>query len=196
MHARVRTYQIKQGQIDERLKHAQETSVPGFKSQEGYAGTIILVDPVSHKNMTVGLWESEAAMHASERDERVVGQSGHHRHAAGDVTTEHYEVKERAGGIGRFARARTYQIKPGQIEARLQHARSVAAPYYQAQPEYRGHMVLVDEANHKTITLSFYETEADLLTHERKGREQASLSNPPHMAGADTVEHFQVGHAQ
>src|SRR5690349_6876398 len=132
MHARIRRYHIKQAEIDKRLEHAQSTSVPAYKAQEGYTGTVILVDPVSRKNMTIGLWENEAVMHASERNGQVIRQAAHRRHAAGDVTTEYYEVKERAGDVAKFARVRSYQIKPDQIEARLQHARGVAAPHWQA----------------------------------------------------------------
>jgi heme-degrading monooxygenase HmoA len=193
MHARVRSYRIKEGQVPERVKHGRETSVKGFKGQKGFGGVLILVDPASHKNMTVGLWETEADMQASDRQEAVTSQAAHRRHASGDVTTEHFEVRDRGGEPGGFVRAYTYQIAPGQIEERMRHSRDVAVPYWKAQPGYTGHMVLIDPANHKNVTLGFFATEADMLAAEANSEGKAL---PPHQVGTPTVEHFEVGHTE
>jgi hypothetical protein len=193
MYARVRTYRIKQGQVDQRLKQAQETSIDAYKEQEGFEGVVILADPVEHKNMTIGLWDTEANMLASEQ---AAERSAHRRHADGDVTTEYFEVMSRSGKAGNFARVRTYQIAPGQIDSRLRHSQDVAVPYWSRVPGRTGYLVLVDPASHKNITVAFFDTEANMLASEAHPEAQAMFANQPHISGPHAVEHFQIAHAE
>jgi hypothetical protein len=92
MYARVRTYQIKEGEIEKRLQHGRGTAVPAAAKLNGSKGVMILVDPVSHKNVTISLWETEEDMLALDRDEQMMNQLSHKSHAAGDVTTEYFQV--------------------------------------------------------------------------------------------------------
>jgi hypothetical protein len=195
MYARVRSYRIKQGQVDERLRHARNTSFDAYKGQKGFRGVLILVDPIEHKNMTVGLWETEADMLASEQAEESASKSSHRHFAAGDVSTEHFEVKSQAGEVGDFARVITSQINPGQIEQRLRHSRGVVAPYWSSVPGHRGHILLIEEASHKNLTIGFFDTEANMLASLANAQSQAILAARP-VTGPDTIEHFQVAHAE
>jgi hypothetical protein len=193
MYARIRSYRINDGQVDERLKHARETSVDAYRNQKGFQGVVILVDPSEHKNVTVGFWDTEADMFASEQAD---GNSAHRRYAAGDVTTEHFEVRGRNGETGSFARVRTYQIAPGQIDSRLRHSQDVAVPYWSRVPGRTGYLVLIDPASHKNITIAFFDTEANMMASEAHPKGQSMLANQPHISGPHDVEHFQVGHAE
>lgn len=92
MYARVRTYNIKPGEIEKRLQHGRETAVPAAAKLKGSKGVFILVDPKTHKNMTISLWDTEADMLALDQDEQMMSQLSHRRHAATEVTTEYFQV--------------------------------------------------------------------------------------------------------
>jgi heme-degrading monooxygenase HmoA len=196
MYARVRTYRIKQGQVDERLRYARESSIDAYKKQKGFQGVLILVDPDEHKNMTVGLWDTEADMLASERAEEAAEKSAHRSHASGEVTTEHFEIKDRSGGFGQCARVRTFQLAPGQVDAYLRNMREVADPYWTTVPGRKGRLILIDEASNKNITIAFFDNEANMLASETQPGTLAVLAGEPHITGSQTVEHFQVAHTE
>lgn len=66
MYARVVTVQIKPGMTEEATKIYQDSVVPASKEQPGSEGLFLLVDRGTGKGYSISLWDSEAAMIASE----------------------------------------------------------------------------------------------------------------------------------
>ena len=66
MHARVTIAQSKPGKIDEIIRIQRESVVPAAKQQKGFKGLYLLIDRKNNKGITIGLWETEADMTASE----------------------------------------------------------------------------------------------------------------------------------
>ncbi len=100
MHARVRTFQVHSGQMEERIRHDEATVLPALRQLQGFQGLLLLADHQAHKTMAIVLWETEADMLASERSEEYNRVLPHHRFAIGEVSVEHFEVALQEG-IGR-----------------------------------------------------------------------------------------------
>jgi len=66
MHARVTKFEGSPDQLDAAIKLVKETIVPGAKKLAGFKGGYWLVDRASGKGFSVTLFESEAALKASE----------------------------------------------------------------------------------------------------------------------------------
>ena len=84
MFARVSTFRIPPGQVEEAIDYIRERVLPGAQEMEGFEGPYLLLDRNSGKALMVGLWESEEAMRASEEqlavqhagNAQLVGASG------------------------------------------------------------------------------------------------------------------------
>jgi quinol monooxygenase YgiN len=93
MHARVVHVQIRHDKLDEATKLFQESVIPAMKQQQGNQGGYLLTDRTSGKGLSVSLWESEAAMTASESSGYLQEQLARFRDLfAQQPTPEHYEV--------------------------------------------------------------------------------------------------------
>lgn len=66
MYARVVTNQIQAGRIDAWLALIRDSIVPALKEQDGFRGFVVLVDREHGKTIGYSMWESEAALAASE----------------------------------------------------------------------------------------------------------------------------------
>ena len=66
MHAKVVTFQIKSGMRDEVIRLFQEFVIPGARKHKGFKGGLLLTDPNTDKGTSIGLWETEADITASE----------------------------------------------------------------------------------------------------------------------------------
>lgn len=66
MHAKVVTFQVKPGRHDEAVRIFDESVVPAAGQQKGFKAGMMLIDPGTGKGMSIGLWESEADIKASE----------------------------------------------------------------------------------------------------------------------------------
>jgi heme-degrading monooxygenase HmoA len=197
MYARVTTYQMPPGQIEERLRHGRDVSTPSRKQQVGARGFLNLVDRAANKNVSISLWDTADDMLAAERHDDHFKRLSHHRYAAGDITREHFEVaavrRGPAGALptGRYACVRIYQIRPGKIEERLHHGREVTYPAVRQFAGFRGALVLVDRATHKNVTISLWDNEAQMLAMERN-EGYARMRRHPHIDGEETTEIFEV----
>ena len=197
MYARVTTYRIRPGQIEERLRHGRDVSTPSRKQQVGARGFLNLVDRHAHTNMSISLWDTADDMLAAERKDDHFKRLSHHSYAAGDILREHFEVaavRRGAGGAlptGRYACVRTYQIRPGKIDERLHHGREVTYPAVRQFAGFRGALVLVDRATHKNVTISVWDNEAQMMALERN-EGYARMRRHPHIVGDEATEYFEV----
>jgi quinol monooxygenase YgiN len=197
MYARVTTYQIRPGQMEERLRHGRDVSTPSRKQQAGARGFLNLVDRRAHTNMSISLWDTADDMLAAERRDDHFQRLSHHRFAQGAITREQFEVaavRRVTGGAlpdGRFACVRTYQIRPGKIDERLQHGREVTYPAVRQFAGYCGALVLVDRITHRNVTITLWDNEVQMMAME--GNEgYARMRRHPHLDGEETAQYFEV----
>jgi quinol monooxygenase YgiN len=66
MYARVVTNQIQAGKMDQWLALVGAAIVPSLKEQAGFCGFVALVDRERGRSIGYSLWDSEAALSASE----------------------------------------------------------------------------------------------------------------------------------
>jgi heme-degrading monooxygenase HmoA len=93
MHARVSTIQGSTDQIDKGIDMVRDTTVPAVKGIDGFKGLFSLVDRQTGKGLTITLWESEAALQASEEEaNRLRREAAENLGATGAPTVERYEV--------------------------------------------------------------------------------------------------------
>ncbi len=75
MYARASEFHGPPEQLEEGVRYARSSVVPAVSQIPGYKGTIGLVDWEHGKAWTLTLWESEAAMRASEDEARELRTS-------------------------------------------------------------------------------------------------------------------------
>ncbi len=93
MYARVSTFEgIRADHVDEVVRVAREEFIPAAKQSGGFEGMYILANRERGKALSVTLWSSKEAMHASEEQANRTRQEAAHD-ALGRVTkVERYEV--------------------------------------------------------------------------------------------------------
>ena len=67
MYARVTILQLQPGKTDELIHIFQDSVVPALQQQAGFVSMTLLTDASTDKVMSVGLWQTEADLLASER---------------------------------------------------------------------------------------------------------------------------------
>ena len=93
MHARVVTFQVQPGKREEAVRLFKEEVVPAAHRQKGFKGGLVLTDPNTGKGMTIGLWEAEADMKATEASGFYQGWTAKFANLfAAPPVREHYEV--------------------------------------------------------------------------------------------------------
>lgn len=66
MFARITTFQLKPGAIDDLIRIVQDTIAPAIAGQPGFGGMTLLTDSRSCTAFAIGLWASEADLLAGE----------------------------------------------------------------------------------------------------------------------------------
>ena len=66
MHARVTTFQVKPGKLDELVRITHESIAPVVKQQKGLQRAIMLKDQATGRVLAISLWDTEADMMGSE----------------------------------------------------------------------------------------------------------------------------------
>jgi len=66
MYAKVVTFQIKPGERDEVIRLFHDFVVPGARKQKGFKAGLLLTDPNTGKGTSIGIWETEVDILASE----------------------------------------------------------------------------------------------------------------------------------
>ena len=92
MHARITSYEVQPGRLDERIRHSREVVEPLNRAQPGYLGRLVLVNRQTARTMVIALWEDEANRRQADADPSRETQLGRHHFAAGEVVLEDFEV--------------------------------------------------------------------------------------------------------
>jgi heme-degrading monooxygenase HmoA len=66
MFARVGIFQGPQEQLEDALRRGRQQTLPALQRIPGFAGLYVLADHQTGKSVAMSLWETEAAMQASE----------------------------------------------------------------------------------------------------------------------------------
>lgn len=92
MYARVSTYQGPPDQIDAGVRYTQENIVPRVHQIDGFEGVYFLVDRQSGKALSITLWKSEEAMHASEEEANRLRSEAAEAGSQALVSVDRYEI--------------------------------------------------------------------------------------------------------
>ena len=188
MHARVTFAQVRSGELHETMGLLGESLYPALKQMKGFKGALMLANPHTEKVIGIALWETEADIpHISDV---AVGTTGPGRGTrrffevsplermamiplVGQATREIYEVRVQVEATSRgestHARVSTRQIQSGQMDEAVRILRDQTLPIMRERNGFKGGLVLVDSSNGRLMTISLWETEADLRASEPPG---------------------------
>ena len=184
MYARIVTGQYQPGKIDEGLQILLNSILPAARQQPGYQGALALVDRTTDKGIAIALRETAADMQATETSGYLQEQFAKVMPLlAGAPAVEVYEVsiqEVQKGGPGGHARVLTATAHPGKTDEGVQIVRDSLLPVTRQQPGYKGYLALTDRTTGKVISITLWETEADLNASESSGllREQLGKVAP------------------
>ena len=93
MHARVSHVTGSAENADQGIESFKNTTLPQLKSIDGNRGGILLIDRTSGRAMAITLWDSEAAMQASDdRANQMRREASEQMGGGGEARVERYEV--------------------------------------------------------------------------------------------------------
>jgi heme-degrading monooxygenase HmoA len=92
-----------------------------------------------------------------------------------------------------YARLVTSQLHPGMVEEAVQIFRDSVVPDAKQQPGFQGAMALVNRSTNQTISITFWQTEAEAQSSAVGGHLQAQMNKfASHLAAVPVVETFEV----
>ena len=91
MHARIGAWHGDAGELEEWIERSRTEVLPAVLQVPGSHGVLLFLDRENLQALTITLWESETAMHASE-ERRSSLQQGTHAVTGATVETTRYEV--------------------------------------------------------------------------------------------------------
>ncbi len=92
MHARVTTIEGSPDRADAGIDSFRSSALSVVRGLDGFKGALLLVDRNSGKGLAATLWESEAAMRASEEAVTGVRQEASQAMGASQPSVDRYEV--------------------------------------------------------------------------------------------------------
>lgn len=94
MYARMMTYTVHEGQIDQHVEHSKKRTRPAARKLNGWKGVLVLVDRKTHQTRAISFWDSEAAMQSALENGEFSQTLPGHAFARAGFTTESYEVAD------------------------------------------------------------------------------------------------------
>ena len=203
MYARVTTFQGSPDRIEDGLRIFREQATPAVQGQPGFRGAYVLVDRQTGKGLTLSVWESQAAMTASDAAVRQVREQGIQASGVSSMpTAARYEVAVQAEATGQAAatgsghataRVTTAQIPPERIEELLRHIREQNAPTMQQQPGFQRAYYCIDRQRGQGLALSLWQSREAVQQAEatlNQARDQAGQVSG--IQGAPTTAVYEV----
>jgi heme-degrading monooxygenase HmoA len=90
--ARVVTYDVQPGRMEERLRHQEERMCPAVHAQPGFQGHLVLIDRARQRTMVVTIWESDEARRRAFEQVEVRDAHPHALVGASDHAVGFFEV--------------------------------------------------------------------------------------------------------
>jgi heme-degrading monooxygenase HmoA len=92
-----------------------------------------------------------------------------------------------------YARVTTFHMDPSKLEEALDISRASILPVMKQQQGFKGVFTLVDRQAGKTLSITLWETEADVQAGASSGYLQGALAKlAPLVSAAPTVETYEV----
>ncbi len=92
-----------------------------------------------------------------------------------------------------YARVITAQSKPGTLDEIAQIYENSIVPAMQKQPGFKGAKLMANADTNVGVSITFWETEADMLAGEASGYLQAETAKlAPHFAAPPANAHYEV----
>jgi heme-degrading monooxygenase HmoA len=191
MYARVVTGQYPSaGKLDEAFQIYRDSIIPAARQTQGFKGALGLADRSTGKVIAINMRETAADIQATESSGFLQEQFAKIAHLlVGTPTIEVYEVsiQETQQAAGTYARVLTTTVQPGKMDEGMQIVRDSALPAARQQPGFRGWLWLIDRRTGKSMTITFWATEADLLAGETSGYYQAQIAKVAHVLATQVV---------
>jgi heme-degrading monooxygenase HmoA len=92
MYARVNTFEGDPDLLDASITSVREEIIPTMRQVDGFQGLYVLADRATGATIAITLWESEAALRASEETANTVRTDAASRFGERIVSVERYEV--------------------------------------------------------------------------------------------------------
>jgi len=188
MHARVLTAPFQPGKLDSLLSRLHENVLPAARQHEGFKQVLLLTDPHTNKAIHLSFWETEGHLKGSETSGYLPEQlAGAMPFLAAPPMQEVYEVEIEQmpqPSQARHARVMSGHTQPGQLDEAVRVVREVFLPEFQKQKGFQGLLFLVDASTNKCLSISFWQTEADMKGHESSGHHGQQLAKGAHLMAA------------
>ena len=198
MFARVLIATAQPNTRDEIVQVIRDSVLPVAKQQPGFKGYFALTDASTGKGITVSLWETEANLRAGEASGYVREQLAKvARFFTSAPVQEIYEVAfqdMQQGKTSQYARVLTAATQPGKMSELIQIANDSVLPAAKQQHGFNGMLLLADHTTNKGISITLWETEADMKASETSGYLREQLAKLANVFSTQVVrEAFEVG---
>lgn len=172
MYTRVTTIHFQPEKLAEVVRIDQDSVVPEARQQKGFNSLLLLTNEAAGTGISFSSFETAEDLQASEASgyyQRQTDKFAHLRTGTPDRQIYEAGVYELKGGETGAARLLPVELQPGKIdEARSIYQDSIL-PVANQQQGFRGALFLADKATNRGISISLWETEADLRASEASG---------------------------
>ncbi|MFQ6026946.1 MAG: antibiotic biosynthesis monooxygenase family protein [Dehalococcoidia bacterium] len=199
MLARVSYGQVQPGKMYEFLGIYRDSIVPAAQQQSGYQGILVLTNHNTGKSLTITFWETEADAGSSESFGNLQDQRTKLLDVlAGPRAVERYELSVQAhtsvGGYPAQARVVTAQLQAGKTEEATRLYQDSVLAAAEEMRGFRGARLLTDARRNKAISVTLWETEADMIAGETQVEYyQEQLAKMARLStGPPITEHYEV----
>jgi len=185
MHARVITALLEPGKLDEGIQLFRQVLLPTTRQHEGFHSTLVLTDPLGNKGVAITLWETEAHLKAPEPltfRQHITAQFEHNLSRKLDIADYEVALEEiPQGSRARYARVMIGHTQAGQLDEAVRLVGEVFVPAFKKQKGFQGLLFLVDPKTNKCLSISVWETEAEMKGHESSGQHGEQLAKGAHL---------------
>ena len=163
MHARLTRITQAPERLEETISSFQETVVAPVQQQPGYAGVGLAVNRQDGSAIAFTLWETEEAMHSSERLAQSLRTQVASEQGAEIVEVERYEVAHVEGTFkaGSFSRVTSGRTAPERIAELVGAVQEQALPLLRSQNGFLRASIYVDRRSGSFVLVSGWETAQD-----------------------------------
>lgn len=179
MYTRVTTIHFPPEKLAEVIRIDQDSVVSDARQQKGFSSLLFLTNEADGVGISCSSFETAEDMQASEASgyyQQQVDKFAHVLTGTPDKRVYEAGVYELKGGEVTAARLLPLEFQPGKIdEAQIIDQNSIL-PVANQQQGFRGILFLTDKATNRGISISLWETEADLRASEASGYYQEQVA--------------------
>lgn len=198
MHARVATIALQRDKIDEAIHVFRESIRPDADKQKGFNNLLVLIDHATGKCTVFSLWDSEDALRESETSgyynaQVAKLQSLFTSPPTREICSVTVHDLSALKTITPHGRVTTAMFLHGKIDEGTRILRDSIVPEAKKQKGYEGIISVVDSNTGRGVTLSLWDSEANLKASESSGYYNAQVAKlQPLLIGQPTRESFEV----